>query len=31
MDESIISRIVVLQNDNRYVSRWVDNYAVKCK
>ena len=27
MDESIISRIVVLQNDNRYVSRWVDNYG----
>jgi len=27
MDESIISRIVVLQNNNRYVSRWVDNYG----
>ena len=27
MDESIISRIVVLQNDNRYVSRWIDNYG----
>jgi tRNA wybutosine-synthesizing protein 1 len=27
MDESIISRIVVLQNDNRYISRWVENYS----
>jgi tRNA wybutosine-synthesizing protein 1 len=26
MDESVISRIVVLQNTNRYISRWVENY-----
>jgi tRNA wybutosine-synthesizing protein 1 len=28
MDESMISRIVVLQNTNRYVSRWIENYAL---
>jgi tRNA wybutosine-synthesizing protein 1 len=28
MDESIISRIVVLQNTKRPVSRWVENYAL---
>jgi tRNA wybutosine-synthesizing protein 1 len=28
MDESVISRIVVLQNTNRYISRWVENYAI---
>ena len=28
MDESVISRIVVLQNTNRHISRWVENYAL---
>ncbi len=28
MDESVISRIVVLQNAKRPVSRWVENYAL---
>jgi tRNA wybutosine-synthesizing protein 1 len=27
MDESEISRIVVLQNDKRYVSRWINGYV----
>ena len=26
MDESVISRIIVLQNNNRFVSRWIENY-----
>jgi tRNA wybutosine-synthesizing protein 1 len=28
MDESEISRIVVLQNNNRYVNRWIKEYLV---
>ena len=28
MDESVISRIIVLQNTNRHISRWVENYAL---
>jgi tRNA wybutosine-synthesizing protein 1 len=27
MDESTISRIIVLQNNVRYISRWIDKYA----
>lgn len=27
MDESIASRIVVLQNDNRFTSRWIEEYS----
>lgn len=27
MDESIVSRIVVLQNKNRFISRWIENYS----
>lgn len=27
MDESLISRIVVLQNTTRLISRWIENYA----
>ena len=26
MDESIVSRIVVLQNKARFISRWIDSY-----
>lgn len=28
MDESNISRIVVLQNNKRYISRWIENYQI---
>jgi tRNA wybutosine-synthesizing protein 1 len=28
MDESVISRIVVLQNTTRHISRWIENYAL---
>ena len=27
MDESEISRVIVLQNDKRYVSRWINGYS----
>ena len=27
MDESIVSRIVVLQNKKRFISRWIENYS----
>lgn len=27
MDESVVSRIVVLQNNKRFISRWIENYA----
>jgi tRNA wybutosine-synthesizing protein 1 len=26
MDESIVSRIVVLQNKTRFISRWIETY-----
>jgi tRNA wybutosine-synthesizing protein 1 len=28
MDESEISRIVVLQNQKRYIDRWIDKYFI---
>jgi tRNA wybutosine-synthesizing protein 1 len=27
MDESIVSRIVVLQNKKRFISRWIEDYS----